>query len=73
MLHSKRDQDAHENCIDGSLRQILVTCGNKERTVCFFPEKHLLINKNRGEYCELKRFKRSDTNDLFITDYTSVN
>ena len=50
------------------------TYGNKERTVCFFPEKHLLINKieENGKACQLKRFKRSDTNDIFITDYTSV-
>ena len=50
-------------------------CGNKERTVCFYPEKHPLINKieETDIACELKRFKRSDTNDTFITDYTSVN
>ena len=50
------------------------TNGNKERIVCFSPEKHLLINKKEetGKVCELKRFKRSDTNDIFITDYTSV-
>ena len=50
------------------------TYGNKERTVCFSPEKHLLINKieENGKVCELKWFKRSDTNDIFITDYTSV-
>ena len=50
------------------------TYGNKERTVCFSLEKHLLINKieENGKACELKRFKRSGTNDIFITDYTSV-
>ena len=50
------------------------TYGNKERTFCFSSEKHLLINKieENGKACELKRFKRSDTNDVFITDYTSL-
>ena len=49
------------------------TYGNKERTVCFSSEKHLLINKieEAGKTYELKRFKRSDTNDILITDYTS--
>ena len=49
------------------------TYGNKERTVCFSSEKHLLINEieEAGKTCELKRFKRSDTNDILITDYTS--
>ena len=50
------------------------TYGNKERTFCFSSEKHLLINKieENGKACELKRFKRSDTNDVFITDCTSL-
>ena len=50
------------------------TYGNKERTVCFFPEKHLVINKieENGKACELKRFKRSDISDILITYYTSV-
>ena len=36
------------------------TNGNRERTICFSPEKHLL------------QFKHSDTIDIFITDHTSV-
>ena len=50
------------------------TYGNKERTVCFYSEKHQLINKieEDGKSSELKRCKRSDTNDTFITNYTSV-
>ena len=36
------------------------TYGNRERTICFSPEKHLL------------QFKHSDTIDIFITDHTSV-
>ena len=50
------------------------TYGNKERTVCFFSEKHLVIHKieENGKACELKRFKRSDISDILITDYTSV-
>ena len=50
------------------------TYGNKERTVCFFPEKHLVINKieENGKACELKRFKCSDISDILITDYTLV-
>ena len=50
------------------------TYWNKERTVCFYSEKHQLINKieETGKSSELKRFKRSDTNDTFITDYKSV-
>ena len=42
---------------------------SKERTVCFFSEKHLLINKieGTGKAFELKRFKRSDANDIPIT------
>ena len=38
----------------------------KERTVCFSPEKHLQICEieETGKVCELKRFKRSDTNDI---------
>ena len=50
------------------------TYGNKERTVCFFSEKHLVIHKieENGKACELKRFKRSDISDILITYYTSV-
>ena len=50
------------------------TYGNKERTVCFFSEKHLVIHKieENGKACELKRFKRSDISDILITDYTPV-
>ena len=50
------------------------TYGNKEKTICFYSEKHLLINKieETSKVCQLKRFKRSDSNDIFITDYTSV-
>lgn len=50
------------------------TYWNKERTVRFYSEKHQLINKieETGKSSELKRFKCSDTNDIFITDYKSV-
>ena len=50
------------------------TYGNEERTVCFSSEKPLQINKieETGKACELRPFKCSDTNDIFITDYTSV-
>ena len=50
------------------------TYGNKERTVCFSPKKHLLTNKieETGKACELKWFRRSGTNEIFITDYKSL-
>ena len=46
----------------------------KGRDCLFLPEKHLLINKIKetSKACELKRLKCSDTNEIFITDYTSA-
>ena len=43
------------------------------RDCLFLPVKDLLINKIKETgKAQLKRFKRSDTNDIFIADYTSV-
>ena len=52
----------------------LITYGSKERTVCFSPEKHPLLQYIQKEKtgCELKKFKRSDNSDIMITDFTSV-
>lgn len=46
----------------------------RERTVCFSPEKHKLISEiqNQNTGCELKRFKRSGSNDIIINNNSSV-
>lgn len=46
----------------------------QERTVCFSPEKHTLVNRIFQQHsgCEIKKFKRSDSNDVLITDFSSV-
>ena len=52
----------------------MVTKDKSERSVCFSPEKHKLLQSiaKKQSGCELKRFRRSDTNDILVTDYTSV-
>lgn len=52
----------------------LNTENSEERSVCFSPEKHKLISIIESEKsgCELKKFKKSDRDDILVTDYTSV-
>ena len=50
---------------------------NQSRTVCFSPEKRRLIesiatDEDQNIGCELAHFKKSDNDDLLVTDFTSV-
>lgn len=53
---------------------LLNTEDKMERTVCFSPEKHKLVSEVHKDLtgCEIKKYKRSDTNDIIITDFSSV-
>jgi len=53
---------------------LLTTNDKHERSVCFSPEKHKLVSEicESKQGCEIKKFKRSDTNDIIVGDYTSV-
>ena len=52
----------------------LLTEEKSERTVCFSPEKHKLLKviKDEKSGCEIKRYKRTERNDILITDFTSI-
>ena len=51
-----------------------LTQENSEQTVHFSPEKHKLLKvieqENAGS--EIKRFKRTERNDILVTDCTSI-
>ena len=51
----------------------LLTEEKSERTVCFSPEKHQLLKviKDEKSGCEMNRYKRTERNDILITDFTS--
>ncbi|XP_057310970.1 uncharacterized protein LOC130648873 isoform X1 [Hydractinia symbiolongicarpus] len=58
----------------GNTYFLLNTEDKMERTVCFSPEKHKLVSEVHKDLtgCEIKKYKRSDTNDIIITDFSSV-
>ena len=48
--------------------------GNSEQTVCFSPVKHkfLKVIEQKIAGCEIKCFKRTERNDILITDCTFI-
>ena len=73
MFHpSSKQGNRSENIL--ILHLTLNTENSEERSVCFSPEKHKLISIIESEKsgCELKKFKKSDPDDILVTDYTSV-
>ena len=45
-----------------------------ERPACFSPDKHKLLKviEQENDSCEIKWFEKTESNDILITDYTTI-